>query len=63
MQLLDARGQAVRAETLPPETQAQVERVRKAAESLAGGADGMQRIKITVRCSWPPLKCSIDIQF
>jgi hypothetical protein len=63
VKLTDAKGQPVRIESLPPEAQAQVARVRKAAESMVGPAGTAERLKITVGCSWPPLKCTITVEF
>lgn len=53
----------VREESLPPETRAQVQRVRKAAESLVGQPGTSERIKVKVTCSYPPLKCTVDVEF
>lgn len=63
MRIVDEKGQPVRPESLPREAQANLERVRKAAESLAAGDGTGQRVKVTVNCSWPPLRCTITIQF
>jgi len=53
----------IREESLPPETQAQVERVRKAAEGLVSPPGASARVKVTVSCSYPPLSCTITVQF
>lgn len=64
IKLTDARGQPVRRESLPPEAQAQLERVRKAAESMIGPPGGAERIKaISINCTWSPLSCTITITF
>ena len=64
VKLTDARGQPVRPESLPPEAQAQLERVRRAAESIMGPPGSTERAKgITVSCTWPPLNCTITISF
>lgn len=63
--IVDEKGQPVRVESLPKETQADVERVRRAAESLTvpGPGGAATRVKVTVSCSWPPLRCTITVQF
>jgi hypothetical protein len=53
----------VREESLPPETRAQVERVRKAAESLVDQPGTSERIKVKVTCSFKPLKCTVEVEF
>lgn len=63
MRIVDEKGQPVRPESLPREAQVNLERVRKAAESLAAGDGTGQRVKVTVNCSWPPLRCTITVQF
>ena len=63
VKLVDAKGQPIRAESLPKDVQAKVERVRKAAEGLVGGEGGAERLKVTVNCSYPPLNCTITISF
>jgi len=64
IKLTDSRGQPVRRESLPPEAQAQLERVRKAAESMMGPPGSTERIKsITIECTWSPLSCTIIISF
>lgn len=56
-------GKAVPVESLPPEVQAQIGRVRSAAQNLAGPSDtGAQRFKVTVDCTYPPLRCTITIE-
>jgi hypothetical protein len=56
-------GKAIPAESLPPEVQAQIERVRTAAQSLADqSGDGAQRFKVSVNCTYPPLRCTITIE-
>lgn len=63
----DMQGRLVRPEKLPAATQARLERVKKAAKSILdtepGGGGGDQALKVTIRCSWPPLKCDITISF
>lgn len=55
---------AVAVESLPPEVQAQIGRVRTAAQNLAGPSEtGAQRLNVTVDCTYPPLRCTITIQF
>jgi hypothetical protein len=57
-------GKAIAVESLPPESQAQIGRLRSAAQSLAGPSEtGAQRFKVTVNCTYPPLKCTITIEF
>lgn len=68
IRVVDPKGQTIPYETLPKDVQANLERVRKAAESLmvtpGGGGDAQrQRVKVTVSCSYPPLKCTITINF
>lgn len=66
MKVVDEKGMALRAESLPKDVQANLERVRKAAESLAttpGSGAAAQRVKVTVSCSHPPLSCTITIAF
>jgi hypothetical protein len=67
MKIVDEKGMALRAESLPKDVQANLDRVRKAAESLAttpgSGAAAAQRVKVTVSCSYPPLSCTITIAF
>jgi hypothetical protein len=66
MKVVDDKGQAIRPESLPKDVQANLDRVRKAAESLAApGAPGeaAQRIKVTISCGYPPLKCTITVAF
>jgi hypothetical protein len=61
--LTDEKGQRIRPESLPPEAQAQLARVRKAAESLMDPAGTAQKVKVKIECSWPPLKCTITVSF
>jgi hypothetical protein len=61
--VITSQGRPMREDALPAATRAQVERVRKAAEGLANPAGTSERIKVTVECSYPPLKCTITIQF
>lgn len=63
MTVVDDKGQAVKVETLPKEVQDQIHRVRKAAESVIAGGGTAERVKITIRCSYPPLSCTITISF
>lgn len=64
--VVDENRKAIQIETLPAEAQAQVERIRTAAQGLLDqSGPGAQRLKIRVRvgCSWPPLRCTIEIEF
>jgi hypothetical protein len=61
--LTDEKGQRIRPESLPPEAQAQLAKVRKAAESIAGPGAAAERLKVKVECSFPPLKCTITVTF
>lgn len=66
VKVVDEKGQPVRAESLPKDVQAKLDRVRKAAESLMATPDGAgaaQRMKVTVDCSYPPFKCTITVSF
>jgi hypothetical protein len=65
VKVTDANGKAVQVESLPPDSRAQVERVRSAAESLMGqpATAEKSKVKVTVNCSWPPLKCTITVEF
>ncbi len=65
VQIVDPNGQPVRADSLPKDVQANLNRVKRAAESLTSppGAPDAQRVKITVSCSYPPLRCTITIAF
>jgi hypothetical protein len=69
VKVVDEKGQALRAEALPKDVQANLERVRKAAESMTvspdggAGGGGAQRVKVTVRCSYPPLSCTITVSW
>lgn len=63
VKLTDARGQPVRLESLPPDARAQVERVRKAAESLLPPSGSAEKIKVTVSCTFSPLHCTITVSF
>ena len=56
-------GRQIQEESLPPEARAQVERVRKAAEGLVSPPGASARVKVTVSCSYPPLSCTITVQF
>ena len=60
VKVTDASGKAIQVESLPPDSRAQVERVRSAAQSLAGQP---AKFKVTVNCSYPPLKCTITVEF
>ena len=64
VKVVDAKGQAIKPESLPKDVQANLARVRKAAESLAASPDGggaAQKFKITVNCSYPPFSCTITL--
>ncbi len=61
--VITSSGRTIQEESLPPETRAQVERVRKATESLVGQPGTSERIKVSVSCSHPPLKCTITVEF
>jgi len=66
VKVTDASGKEVQVESLPPDSRAQVERVRKAADSLVarpGGTAEAAKIKVTVNCTYPPLVCTITVQF
>lgn len=57
-------GRPIPIESLPPEAQAQVERVRQAAQGLADNPEsGAQKVRITVKCTWEPLNCTITISW
>lgn len=61
--VITSSGRTIQEESLPPEARAQVERVRKATESLVGQPGTSERIKVSVTCSHPPLKCTITVEF
>jgi hypothetical protein len=67
MKVVDEKGMALRPESLPKDVQANLEKVRKAAESIAapgpGGAAAAQKVKVTISCSHPPLSCTITVAF
>jgi hypothetical protein len=66
MKVVDQKGQVVQRESLPKEAQADLDRVRRAAESLladSGGGTAAQKIKIDINCTWKPLNCTIVISF
>ena len=66
VKIMDDKGQALRAESLPKDVQMKVDRARKAAESLlvpVGGGAAAERITVTVSCSYPPLKCTITVSW
>ena len=66
MKVVDEKGMAIRPESLPKDVQANLERVRKAAESLAatpGTGEAAQRVKVTISCGYPPLRCTITVAF
>ena len=65
VKITDKTGKAITLASLPPDAQAKVERVRRAAESLrapaAGG--GAQALTIDITCTWSPLQCTITISW
>ncbi|MBC3872535.1 hypothetical protein [Undibacterium flavidum] len=64
VKIMDDKGQAMRADSLPKDVQMKVDRARKAAESMlvpVGGGGAAERVTVTVSCSYPPLKCTITI--
>ncbi len=65
VKITEANGKPVPVESLPADGRAQVERVRSAAESLMGqpGAAEKSKTRVTIECSWPPLKCTITAHF
>lgn len=66
MKIVDEKGMALKPESLPKDVQANLERVRKAAESIAAPGPGeaaAQRVRITISCGYPPLKCTITVAF
>ena len=66
LKVVDEKGQPIRPESLPKDVQANLDRVRKAAESLLappGPGEAAQRVKVTISCGYPPLKCTITIAF
>jgi hypothetical protein len=65
VKITDASGKPVQLESLPADVQAQVQRVRRAAASVQGptGGGGAQQLVIDIRCSYPPLKCTITISW
>lgn len=66
VKIVDDKGQAMRAESLPKDVQMKVDRARKAAESMlvpVGGGAAAERVSVTVSCSYPPLKCTITISW
>lgn len=66
LKLVDEKGQAIRPESLPKDVQANLDRVRKAAEMLAappGPGESAQRVRVTISCGYPPLKCTITVAF
>jgi hypothetical protein len=65
VKVTDANGKVVPVESLPADSRAQIERVRSAAESLVGqpATAEKSKVKVSVNCSWPPLKCTITVEF
>ena len=65
VKIADKSGRTLKVESLPRETQAQVERARQAARSLLepGSGGPNEKIKVTVSCSHPPLKCTLTVEF
>ena len=64
VKVVNAKGQAIKPESLPKDVQANLVRVRKAAESLTAnlnGGEAAQKFNITVRCGYPPLSCTITL--
>jgi hypothetical protein len=64
IKVVNAKGQAIKPESLPKDVQANLAQVRKAAESLAtnlNGGEAAQKFNITVKCSYPPFNCTITL--
>ena|SRR6185503_11897791 len=60
----DQKGRALKVESLPRETQSQIERIKGSVRNLQGsGAGGSENLTIHVDCTYPPLHCHIDILF
>jgi hypothetical protein len=66
VKITDEKGQAVKAESLPPDAQLKLERVRKAADSLMMSPTGtgvQETVVITVSCTVRPFNCTITVSW
>lgn len=62
LKVVDARGRALPLAKVSPPDRQRIERLVSTLRAY-GRDDGASAIKIDVYCSYPPLKCRIDIAF
>lgn len=64
VKITDKRGRVLKVESLPREAQAQIERIKGAVRNLQdSGTGGPENLTVHVSCTYPPLRCDIDISF
>lgn len=61
LSIVDAGGKRVEVSALRPADQQRVRSLRRSLEQW--GNQQSQRVKITIACSYPPLRCTITIEF
>ena len=54
----DARGRAMSMAALPREEQARISSLTSSLQSSGG-----QQSRVTINCSWPPLRCTITMSW
>lgn len=59
--VVDARGRSVPLQRLNRTDRARLERLQGAMTEVV--RQEAARIRITIRCSWPPLTCTITVRF
>ena len=57
----DATGRTVAAASLPPQERQRVTSLQSSLQQW--GNQQAQRVSVTIRCSYPPLRCEITISF
>lgn len=63
--IVDKKNRPMKLESLPRESQAQVERVKRSARTLldSGSSGPNEKLKVSIECTYPPLKCKLIIEF
>jgi hypothetical protein len=61
LSVTDATGRTVAAASLPPQERQQVTSLQSSLQQW--GNQQAQRVSVTIRCSYPPLRCEITISF
>jgi hypothetical protein len=59
--IIGRRGRPMRLRSLPEADQARIARLQESARSFRAQQAAFRRVTIGIRCTWPPLRCTIVI--